>query len=350
MSVKSRVPILAALAVLALAAGAYTFYWFHVAGQLRKGIEEFAIQRRAEGWRVETGAGSVFGFPLQIGLDLGAVKVSTPSGIAWGSDHVRLSVPGLDPLGPTLELGGLHHLALGAEHRAIITTTGAKVRLRVDGDGDLHAFAFEAGHTVLEQPGAGPLSTDSLAIAYEWLNPPDPGHEKPSARFSLDAGGVEMSLPAGLPLDRRLGRVLVEGRIMGTIPETPPLSALTAWSNAGGNAELDRLAVEWGALTLDGDGTFAFDPRLQPLVATTMRIRGWNEMMGRLVSARIIDAGAASAAEILLAILARPDPQGRPTLTLAVTLQDGFLYAGQLKLMPVPPLPFHPPGSGDPPS
>ncbi|WP_237051282.1 DUF2125 domain-containing protein [Magnetospirillum sp. ME-1] len=350
MSIRLRLAGLAAAALVLAGAGAYTAYWFHVAGQLRKGVEDFAAARRADGWRLDFAPPATFGFPGTIGLDLGTFGLATPSGLEWRSDRVRLIVPALDPLGPGLDLGSSHQLSLSDGWRGIVTATGANVRLRVDGDGDLHAFTFEAGRPVLEQAGAGPLSAERLAITYEWLNPPDPGHEKPSARFTLEGHAVDMPLPADLPLHRRLEAVRVEGRIMGTIPETAPLSALAAWSNAGGNVELDRLAVEWGALSLEGDGTFAFDPALQPLIATTARIRGWNEIIKRLTEARLMEPGMASAAEMLLAILARPDPQGRPTLTLALTLQDGALYAGQVKLLTLPPLPLIPPGSGAPPS
>lgn len=348
MPVRLRLASLIAAALIVAGCGAYTAYWFHVAGQLRKGIEDFAAARRADGWMLDFAPPVAFGFPGRIGIDLGSFALVTPSGFEWRSDRVRLIVPGLDPLGPSLEPGSTHHLALG-DWRGIITASGANVRLRVDGDGDLHAFAFEAGRLVLEQPGVEPLSADSLSIGYEWLNPPDPGHEKPSAGFALDARAVRMPLPAELPLNRNLGAVRVEGRIMGTIPETAPLSALAAWSNAGGYVELDKLAVDWTPLSLEGDGTLAFDPALQPLIATTARVRGWNEVMKRLAEAGLMEPGMASAAEMLLAILARPDPQGRPTLTLALTLQDGILYAGQVKLLTLPPLPFVPPGSGAPP-
>ncbi|WP_152426882.1 DUF2125 domain-containing protein [Paramagnetospirillum caucaseum] len=350
MPMRFRLAALAAAALILAGCGAYTAYWFHVAGQLRKGVEDFAAARRADGWRLDFAPPVPFGFPGAIGLDLGAFVLATPSGLEWQSDGVRLLVPGFDPLGPTLELGTRHAIALGDGWRGVVTAAGASVRLRVDGDGDLHAFSFEAGRPLLEQPGQGPLSAERLAVAYQWLNPPDPGHEKPSADFTLDARGVEMSLPAGLNLNRRLDGVRVEGRVMGTIPETAPLSALAAWSNAGGTVELDKVAVEWAPLSLEGDGTLAFDPALQPLVATTARIRGWNEMIGRLKEAGLMEPGMASAAEMLLAILARPDPQGRPTLTLSITLQDGVLSAGQVKLLRLPPLPITPPGPGAPPS
>lgn len=350
MSIRPRLAGIAALVLALAGAGAYTTYWFHVAGQLRKGVEDFAAARRAEGWRIDVSRTALFGFPAEVGLDLGEVALATPAGIRWHGDGLRLRVPGLDPLGPVVELGRTHRIALGDEWRGILSAEAASVRLRVDGDGDLHSFAFEATGPALEQPGAAPLAAERLEIGYQWLNPPDPGHEKPSARFTLAARAVDLPLPAELPLEKRLSRVELDGRIMGTIPEAAPLAALAAWSNAGGVMEIDRLAVDWGALEAEADGTFAFDPALQPLLATTARLRGWNDMLGRLTKAGLVEPGAASAAEMLLAILARPDPQGRPTLTLAVSLQDGYLYAGQARLLKLPPLPVPPPGPALPPS
>lgn len=345
MSINRRLSIVVAAALALAGAGGYTAYWFHVAGQLRKGIEVFAAQRRAEGWQVDLGDNSLFGFPRQVGLDLGTVRVVSPKGVSWQSDRLRLRVPGFDPLGPELDLGTLHRIEV-AGWRAGLRADNAVVRLRVDGDGDLNAFSFSAGSMELEPDTAGPLAADHVAISYDWLNPSSMGADQPSAQFGVTATGVVMSLPAGLPLNPRLESVHLEGRIMGIIPEDAPLSALAAWSNAGGNVELSQFAVTWDPLELEGDGTIAFDPHLQPLIATTAHIRGWKPMIDRLAKARLVEPGAAEAAGFLLAILARPDPQGRSTLTTAVTLQDGVLYAGQLKLLTVPPLPLSPPGSG----
>lgn len=350
MSIRPR-NVLIALAGLALIlAGGYTLYWFHVAGELRKGVESFAAARRAEGWRVDFARGRGFGFPARIGLDLGETRLLSPAGLSWHSDGLRIAVPGLDPLHPVLELGSRHELALGEAWRGIVTAASATLRLQVDGDGDLHAFAFDAAAPVLEQPGRDPVLAASLAVTYDWLNPPDPGHETPSARFTLGLRGLDVAALAELPLGRRFETLQLEGRIMGTIPETAPLSALAAWSRDGGTVELDRFTVDWAPLSLDGDGTLAFDAALQPQIATTAHIRGWKDFMIRLAQARLIEPGVASAADFLLAVLSRPDEQGRPTLTLALTLQDGILYAGQAKLMRVPPLPIAPPSPGGPPS
>lgn len=322
-----------------LTGGLYAAYWFHAAGQLRKGVDDFAARLRERGAVVELGAGRSFGFPAEIGLDLGAMRIDG-AGWSWRAEHLRLVVPALDPLHPILDLGPSHTLALPDGTGALITAASALVRLRVDRDGDLGAFTFESDSPALDRPGAERLSAERLSVGYDWLAPADAEHQTPSARFTLAARGVTPVLPAGLPLERRLERLELEGRILGTLPETTPLAALAAWSNDGGSVEIDRLAADWASLSAEADGTLAFDPALQPLLALTARLRGWKDTMQALSRAGMIEPGMAAAGETLLAILSRPDPQGRPTLTVSVNLQDGALYVGQLKVAVLPPLPI----------
>ncbi|MBI3446630.1 MAG: DUF2125 domain-containing protein [Magnetospirillum sp.] len=350
MSIRPRSLLVILAGLILVPAAGYAFYWFHAAGELRKGVDAFAAARRAEGWRVEFAQGRLFGFPGRIGLDLGETRLTSPAGFSWRSNGLSIVVPGLDPLNPRLELGTQHDLAMGESWRGIVTAASTTLLLRVDGDGDLHSFAFDAVSPVLEQPGAAPVLASTLSVTYDWLNPAAPGHETASVRFSLGLRDVDVAALAGLPLGRRFETVQLEGRIMGSIPEIAPLAALAAWSRDGGIVELDRFTVDWPPLALEGDGTLAFDHALQPQIATVARIRGWKEFMARLAQAGLIEPGMASAADFLLAILSRPDEQGRPTLTLALTLQDGYLYAGQARLMQVPPLPITPPNPGAPPS
>lgn len=339
MSVVRRRSILVAVALVLLLGGLYAAYWFHAAGQLRKGVEDFAAHLRGRGAVVELGQGRLFGFPAEIGLDLGTMKIEG-GGWSWRAEHLRLVVPALDPLHPVLDLGPSHTLALPDGSRALLTAASARASLRVDWDGDLGAFSFESESPALERPGAERLTAEHLSIGYDWLTPPDAEHQTPSARFTLAARGVDPVLPPGLPLERRLARLELEGRILGTIPETTPLAALAAWSNDGGSVEIDRLAADWAALSVEADGTLAFDPALQPLLALTARLRGWKDTMQTLIRAEMIEPGMAAGVETLLAILSRPDSQGRPTLTVSINFQDGALYVGQLKVAVLPPLPI----------
>ena len=342
MPVRSRV---IALALLGLILAAFTAYWFHVAGELRKGIDGFVVQKRAEGWRVAMDSVQVSGFPLTVTAKLEGVDLRHPAGLSWHGEAVSVAIPLLNPLNISVSLPGMHILG-GFGQSAILSAAKADLGLRLDRDGDLAGLVFAGGKLALEQPGVDPLTLAEITLVYDHLNPPDPGHEHPSAGVTLALRGLELPDIAGLPLARRIEIFQVEARVMGTIAGDPPLAALAAWSNDGGTVELDRIALDWAPLALEADGTLALDPNLQPLIATSARLRGFGELVVRLVQAGLVEPGMASAAQIMLGILARPDAQGRPTLTIPVTLQDGILTAGQVRVMRVPPLPLPSPPSG----
>jgi hypothetical protein len=342
MSVRLRV---IALALLGLTLAAFTAYWFHVAGELRKGIDGFTAQKRAEGWRVSMDSIRMEGFPLTVTARLEGVDLRHPAGLSWHGDAMSVAIPLLNPLNISVSLPGMHVLG-GFGRSAILSAGKADLGLHLDTDRGLAGLAFIGGALALEQPGMDPLTLAEIKLVYDRLNPPDPGHEHPSAGVTLALRGLDLPDISGLPLARRLETFQVEARVMGTIAGSPPLAALSAWSNDGGTVELDRIALDWAPLALEADGTLALDPALQPLIATTARIRGFGELVVRLVQAGLVEPGMASAAQIMLGILARPDEQGRPTLTIPVTLQDGILTAGQVRVMRVPPLPIPSPQSG----
>ena len=342
MPVRSRV---IALALFGLILAAFTAYWFHVAGELRKGIDGFVAQKRAEGWRVAMDSVRVNGFPLTVSARLEGVDLRHPAGLSWHGEMVSVSIPLLNPLTISVSLPGMHLLG-GFGQSAILSAAKADLDLRLDTEGGLAGLVFTGGTLALEQPGVAPLTLAEIKLVYDRLNPPDPSHEHPSAGMTLALHDLDLPDIAGLPLARRVESLQVEARVMGTIAGGPPLAALAAWSHDGGTVELDRIALDWAPLSLEADGTMALDPNLQPLIATSARLRGFGELVARLVQAGLVEPGMASAAQIMLGILARPDAQGRPTLTIPVTLQDGILTAGQVRVMRVPPLPLPSPQPG----
>jgi hypothetical protein len=342
MSVRFRVIV---LALIGLSAAAFAAYWFHVAGQLRKGIESFAAQRRAEGWVVEMAPVETGGFPKAATARLNALVFRSPTGLSWRADSVAITVPLLDPLNIVVETPGFHRLVLPG-WSGIVSAASARTRIRLTTGGEVAGLAFDAATLALEQPEIDPLTATGVAFTLERLNPPSPRHDLPSLAGTLALRGLDLPDISGLPLTRRIEDFQVEARVMGTLPDAPPLAALAAWSAEGGVVELDRIALTWSPLTLEGDGTLAFDSVLQPLLATTVRVRGWSEFVVRLVQAGLVEPGMAEAAKIMLAIMSRPDAQGRPTLTIPLTVQDGILTVGQVRVMRVPPLPIPPPYSG----
>ncbi|MEW5726967.1 MAG: DUF2125 domain-containing protein, partial [Pseudomonadota bacterium] len=108
MSLRRAVLVLAAVAVAA--AGAYTAYWFHVAGELRKEIEAWAGQRRERGWHAEWAGLAVAGFPLRVEVRIDAPRLASPSGLEWSTGAATASASPADLTLVTVRAPGPHKL------------------------------------------------------------------------------------------------------------------------------------------------------------------------------------------------------------------------------------------------
>mgnify|MGYP001002793808 CR=1 FL=1 len=337
MSLRRAVLLVAVLAVAA--AGAYAAYWFHVAAELRKGIEAWAQDRRELGWRVEWDGLAVGGFPLTVEARLAAPRLASPSGLDWLADAVTASASPSDLTLVTVTAAGPHHLAWRDGPQANITAEMASAVIDLTPSGRLDDASLVAQGVVAAIDGGGePVRMGSVAASLDPAAAPAAGHEDTAATFSLTVQDVSLPPQTGLLMDRTIALVEAQGRLMGAIPSGPPAEALAAWSADGGTVELDRLAVDWAPLALEAEGTLALDPALQPLAALSARVRGHGELMDRLAAAGVMEPGAANAAKIVLSLLARPDSRGRPAIRVPVTLQDGALYLGPAKVGTVPPL------------
>ncbi|CAA7615568.1 DUF2125 domain-containing protein [Magnetospirillum sp. SS-4] len=336
MSVRLRIAALVLTPALVAVIGV-SAYWFHAAGQLRKGIDAFAEDRRARGWVVDIAPPALGGFPATVAARLPRISLAGPSGQSWRGEDVTVTIPLLDPLAPVVGLAGIHRLSVGGWN-GIVSAKIAEAHLALAPDGRLKRLDLAVSQAAMEQPGASSMTLGSAALGIEWLFPPDPGHDKASLAISLGLRGLD--LPDGLVplLAHRIDSAHLEARLMGTVPDGPSLAALEAWSRDGGTIELDRLTLDWAPLSIEADGTFALDPALQPLLATSSRVRGWSGLTTRLVRNGLMEPGVASAAEVMMGLMARPDAQGRPTLTIPVSVQDNILSAGQIRVLRVPPL------------
>lgn len=356
MSARSRLVtiVLATIVLGGLIAAGLTAYWFHVAGEVRKGIQTVAAQYRAAGWIVELDSVALGGFPLAVTVRLDGVELRSPAGLSWHGEAVALTLPLLHPRDVAVDMAGQHILA-GFGWSGILTAGTARTELRLGCHGDLAGLAVTAAALVLEQPGTEPLTLAGLTFTFDRLDTPAPGPLMPSAGLTLALRGLGLPHDSGLPLARfplarfPLARfmdgVRVEARVMGPIAAGLPLSplpALAAWRDGGGTIALDRIALDWQPLALEADGTLALDSALQPRLTARARIRGAGELVVRLVQAGLVEPDMAAAAQVMLAIWTRPDSQGRPTLPVPLTLRDGILSVGTIRVMRLPPLPIPP--------
>lgn len=328
MSVR-RVVVLAALG-LSLLAAAYSLYWMHAAGQARDALEAWARARRAQGWTVEWQDVADRGFPLTLTLTLSQPAVTLPSGLGWRTEAMALSVSPLHPA--TLHVAVRGHQSL---------------RWRdADWSLDLESLSLRLSERSLDAHAHGLSRVDGLAVADLALSVaplpprPDPAGHPATWRFALSVR--DLDLPAALldGFDRRLPLAEVAGRVRGVLPDAAPMAAIAAWSKQGGVVELDRVALDWPPLGLEGEGTAALDPEGQPLLALSARIRGFDGLLERLAGPGGLDPAAGRALKTVLTLMSKPDSRGRPAVAVPVSVQDGQLYLGPARLAPVPAIPW----------
>ncbi|CAA7617598.1 DUF2125 domain-containing protein [Magnetospirillum sp. UT-4] len=326
-----RLSLAAALAVAVLA-GLYAAYWFHVAGEVRKGLEHWAEDRRAQGWTVAWESMEPQGFPLRVGLALAAPELAVPGGVAWRGQALALSARPHDLTRVTLSAPGRHRLsgpAGGAEFSA------GELLLDLDLD---RAGRIELATLKGSALASGSTAVATLAASWDPLGVAAPAHDTPTARFSAAAGSIRLPEGLGAVLGRDAALIAIDGHVRGPLPPSPAASDLLAWSAAGGVIELEHLEVDWEPVAVEADGTLALDGAGQPLAALSARVRGFGALMDRLAEARVLDAGTAAAARMVLSLMARPDAQGRPAVPVPLTVQDGGVWMGPARIGSVPPL------------
>ena len=129
---------------------------------------------------------------------------------------------------------------------------------------------------------------------------------------------------------------------MGEIPPGRPAEALSVWQNSGGTVEIPHFELGWASLVVRAGGTMALDSALQPVAALTGKISGYNETADALVSAKIVKPGAALVAKFALGAFSRTPPGGgRPEIEVPLSIQEGWLFVGPVKLLKLPEIRWH---------
>lgn len=340
MPLRLRPAVLVAALLAAAAVAAYTGYWFHVAGELGKGIDRWAAERRDAGWTIDLGRVEIGGFPGPIRVRLAGPMVTTPAGSTWQAEGLTARVAAFDLARIRIDAAGRHQLTAGGQALEGTAAT-AEALIHLHGDGRLDDASLTVGKLALILPGGDAMAVASLAATLDPLDVEAPRHDTATVAFILAAQGVDLQPIPGLVMDGRIGFVDIKGRVLGPVPVAGSgMERIAAWSAAGGAIEIDRVSLDWAPLGLEGEGTMALDGRLQPLAALTARVRGYGELMDRLSRAGMVEQGPAAAAKMLLSLMAKPDPRGRLALPVPVTLQDGFLNVGPARVGAVPPVPW----------
>ena len=344
VTARGRVAMVALAAATALAA-LYGGLWLYGASALDEGIERWAAERRAEGWRVAFGTKRAAGFPFRLVQRIGGPSLARIIGgktrrwrgpeievefVPWRPDEIRLRFP------------GTHHIDLDTAGRARTLTldvASAGAVIRRDSGGAARTLTLDLTALTVRRPGKGsPAGVERLTVTIETAPRAASGDDRgASARLMVKLGGL--TLPAGSrpALGHRIASLALDAAVMGRLAAGPLRETLAAWRDAGGTIELTRFSMVWSDLALDADGTLALDAEMQPMGAMTVRITGFRQAVDALVAAGMLRPHEAITAKIVLGLLATTPPGGGPPrITAPLTVQDGGLYVGPVKMLRLP--------------
>jgi hypothetical protein len=332
------------LAALLLVVVGYGFYWYSVAELVRRGILDWSMARRAEGYTVGWDRYDVSGFPfaLRVTIDRPVFgQTSIEPGYAaqapvllgearpWALDQWRVTAP-----------RGARLAIQPGPARPAVTITAAALAGTVQ-PGQVDDAANHPGTAVaLSAENLAMVGQTQLAITHTEVQivvPARPVTSHLETWLSGNFGVSGVTLPQSVPpLGDTIDHLTAAIAVKGTIPSGPHREALAAWRDDGGTLEINSLDLGWGNLQLGTKGTLALDAELQPIGALTALIRGYNEIIDALVTAGSLRPGDGAVAKIALGLLAKEGPDGTYEISAPLTLQNGFVFLGPARLAHLP--------------
>jgi len=344
------------LLALALILGGYGLYWQQVAKQLQAGVEQWAAEQRAGGATIDFQWRGITGFPFAFTANFSGVNILGKLGgtaLSARTDHLQLNLSPIDlnairllcdqPLTvivPGINIGtpgGSDNDIAGA--RLTLDQADGLIRLR---KGNPAGVTIDASRARLDN-GPEVLSIASLHLDVQLPETPPHDFNDPAAMVNLAINNAD--LPAGTP--QLLPGPIIEASLDGVIkgPLLPPAGTepphdlagfLSHWRDAGGVLKLDKFTFAQGPLDLAGDGTLALDPNLQPEGAGKVTATGLADLVDLLAARGAIKHKDAGIAQAIITGLQKPGANGRPEVTIGLSVQDNIVSFGFARLFKFP--------------
>lgn len=323
-------------AVLVLVAAGYAALWLYFATMIADGIDRWADDRRAEGFRVSYGEPRITGFPLHFIATVEHPVIEGPAGAwLWSGPTIVSSAPVWDYRHVAARVPGKHMVSWRAERGTrSLTIEAPLVQGEVDiaADGRVAAGEVALGQIIVQQDTGEVLGVREARAELRRLPPEQPGAAGGAdIGFKFDLRAATLPARYAGPLGPLIDSIELNGAVLGPLPAAPPRESLALWRDAGGTLEVTKLDLAWGTLVVSGDGTFALDPDLQPIGAMAATVRGHEELLAALTSR--MPSGLGNLVRITGALLGAGRPEGA---RISLSLQDGYLWLGPVKLAEVP--------------
>ncbi len=333
--------VVASLTWLIIAAAAASAYWFWWAGQLESGIAGWSEAQALRGYEISYIGPEIGGFPLEHVARFEAPSIAAPDGSRWRGAALTGRSALWDPQTVAVDFAGrqeLDGLRFGRLSGASLDSQRAEGVLRLGTDGRIESAEAELEVMDLTATPLGRFLADrlklSLAPAYEGENGGLSGHV-----FAGELRGLALPPELAGPFDPEAESLLVEGVVRGIIPNTDPRLALTLWREAGGALDLKRIEMEWAPLGLTASGELSLDPQFRPQGLLRARVAGLGELIARLGELGQLSKDQVTLTQAAIAAFSsQRDARGRAAVDLPISLREGYLFLGPLRLARISPV------------
>ena len=257
-----------AVIVILLLVISYGVYAVWVLTQLQDAAQQWMADAQTRGWTVKHDDATPNLFFDHATIRMAHVEADGPKG-KWTSESVGIARYFLDPGHMKLVITGGNTVQVGAGQWRF-----AAFPLRIDMRVSPHSGQIKTLHATgndIQIVNGDQSATFAQALGLSLT----PGGEadKPGTDFIATAAGLIFKPAQGDALPP-ITMAEAQGKLRGTLPAAMPVAALGAWNSDGGTIELERFVLEWPPLKLEGNGTVALDPQLQPVAALAARIQG----------------------------------------------------------------------------
>jgi len=327
---------LAFIASAALVFGLWSFAWYAMSAWAKSEITGWVEAQRSLGAVVDYASMETAGFPTRITLTLTAPRYEGPAfgtTVKWKSGTLTVNARPWTPWKLHLNAPDNHDVLLAND---TLRFTGAAERFEADVVlGPVWPKSLNLRVQGLTMNGSAPLSIERLHLQAVH----DPNTQAGGTGLSLDITGDNLVLPGILPmpLGDDVQNLDVAARVTGPVIPGALRERLSEWRDGGGAIEFERLKFRSGPLAVAAGGTATLDKNFQPQGAFTAKIEGLFQVMEILRARGTMRAGDAVKATMALSALStRPKNGETPSINLSVTVQDGELSLGPLRVMKMP--------------
>ena len=331
------------LGLPALLIAGYVGWWYYLEGQLRGFVTAWIEDQRAQGVEVRHGEITSGGFPFSVHADLPAPSITAFAGqdmLSWQGETLRISFPPWDFLAYRFDSPGEHLVAMvGVDSLAKWSIdAGSATGSWTIGSGGAGGLQLDLRDVAVVDALGQQLSLAALAASVSVASEDAPADQP---RITATADLAALALPEAMtaPFPPVIERVSTRLSLFAPIvPSSLPLLNLVL-RDYGGRIVVDSSMLEWGELAIETEGELSVDGANYLTGRFPTRIAGYEDTIARLQQAGVVDGLGAAGLGAVAGAMADTDAEGRPTMTLDITLVDGKLKVQDVTLLQMEPVP-----------